>query len=137
MILLDTSIWIELLNGRQPKPSGDDLLHFVTCGPVVQEVLQGLRDNPAATEFRRNFLAVPCLADPLPRSLYLSAAGIYRQGRGRGATIRSSIDCLIAAIAIDHSIPVWHRDRDYTAIAKFTTLRSVTHWKPAPRAKPS
>jgi predicted nucleic acid-binding protein len=39
-------------------------------------------------------------------------------------TIRSSADCLIAAIAIANSIPVWHRDRDFSAIAKFTALET-------------
>ncbi len=47
MILVDTSVWIELLRGRQtPAVSPDDLLAFVTCGPIVQEVLQGLREGP-------------------------------------------------------------------------------------------
>jgi predicted nucleic acid-binding protein len=37
-------------------------------------------------------------------------------------TIRSSIDCLIAAIAIENRVPVWHRDRDFSAIATYTAL---------------
>jgi predicted nucleic acid-binding protein len=36
--------------------------------------------------------------------------------------IRSSIDCLIAAVRVENSIPVWHRDRDFTAIARYTAL---------------
>jgi predicted nucleic acid-binding protein len=35
------------------------------------------------------------------------------------------VDCLIAAIAIDRKIPVWHRDRDFTAIAQYTDLEAV------------
>jgi predicted nucleic acid-binding protein len=35
------------------------------------------------------------------------------------------VDCLIAAIAIEHQVPVWHRDRDFTAIARFTALETV------------
>jgi len=54
VILVDTSVWIELLNGRlTPNLSSDELLLFVTCGPVVQEVLQGLRDVPASEAFSR------------------------------------------------------------------------------------
>jgi hypothetical protein len=128
MILVDTSVWIELLNGKKPtRPSEDDLLRFVTCGPVVQEVLQGLRDSPAARSFRRYFEAVVCLADPLPLRLFNDAAEIYRQGRRRGLTIRASTDCLIAAIAIEYETPVWHRDRDFDAIATYTRLQTVTH----------
>ena len=126
MILVDTSIWIELLNGRSGfKVSADDLLLFVTCGPVVQEVTQGLKHSAEADSFRRYFGAVPVLSDPVPLMLFHEAADIYRSGRRKGFTIRSSVDCLIAAIAIEHRLPVWHRDRDFGAIAKFTRLDTI------------
>jgi len=49
VILVDTSLWVELLNRRpRARVREEDLLNFVTCGPVVQEVLQGLPDHPAA-----------------------------------------------------------------------------------------
>jgi predicted nucleic acid-binding protein len=122
MILLDTSIWIEFLNGRIKKPGPDDFVQFTTAGPIIQEVFQGLRPGPASEAFREIFLALPRLSDPLPLELFLEAADFYREGRRRGNTIRSSTDCLIAAIAIKHQLPVWHRDRDFDAIAKFTRL---------------
>jgi predicted nucleic acid-binding protein len=65
------------------------------------------------------------LSDPIPRALYVEAADIYREGRRHGLTIRSSLDCLIAAIAIHHKVPVWHRDRDFGSISKFTRLQTV------------
>jgi len=126
MILVDTSVWIELLNGHVARTvAPDDLVQFVTSGPVVQEVLQGLRDRPTSEAFREAFLALPRLSDPLPLSLFLEAAEIYRLGRRKGCTIRSSTDCLIAAIAIQNRVPVWHKDRDYTAIARFTSLETL------------
>ena len=126
MILVDTSIWIELLAGKPRYViREEDLLRFVTCGPVVQEVLQGLRPGLQSDAFRTAFLAIPVLSDPVPLALFVSAAEIYRQGRRRGITIRSSADCLIAAIAIDRGIPVWHRDRDFSAIARYTGLETV------------
>ncbi len=91
----------------------------------MQEVLQGLRAAPASQSFRLDFLALSKLSDPLPLSIFLAAAEIYRDGRGKGVTIRSSTDCLIAAIAIENDVPVWHRDRDFTAIAKYTRLKVV------------
>ena len=124
MILVDTSIWIELLNGRLGSSlREEDLFNFATCGPVVQEVLQGLRDHPAAVAFREAFLALPVLGDPLPLDSFRAAAEIYRQGRSKGYTIRSSVDCLIAAIAIEYETPVWHKDRDFDTLSRFTTLR--------------
>ena len=122
MILVDTSIWIDLLRAKPRSFKPDDLSLYVTCGPIVQEVLQGLKPGPASEAFRERFLALPVLCDPVPLDICLSAADIFRSGRRRGLTIRSSMDCLIAAIAIEFSVPVWHRDRDFDAIAGFTSL---------------
>ena len=103
----------------------DQLFKFVTCAPIVQEVLQGLRDTPASDVFGAGLLALPRLSDPVPFDTYLQAADIYRLGRRKGYTIRSSVDCLIAAIALENRVPVWHRDRDFDEIARYTSLRTV------------
>jgi len=125
MIPFDTSVWIELLNGTLgSKLTEADLLDFVTCGPILQEVLQGLRDDPACEALRESLLALQVLSDPVAIALFLSAAEIYRLGRAKGYTIRSSTDCLIAAIAIENGVPVWHKDRDFEAIARYTSLRT-------------
>jgi predicted nucleic acid-binding protein len=131
MILADTSIWIEVLAGRQ-HVDPDDLLRLATCPPVLQEVRQGLRRTFQADAFFENFEALPCLCPTVPQALFLAAAEIYREGRRRGITVRSSYDCLIAAIAIENKVPVWHRDRDFDAIAQYTPLRVLrTHQKAA------
>jgi predicted nucleic acid-binding protein len=125
VILVDTSVWIELLNGDLGSTvTEQELLNFATCGPVVQEVSQGLSSGAEGAALNDAFLALPVLSDPLPLSIYLSAAEIYRDDRARGFTIRSSTDCLIAAIAIENEVMVWHRDRDFDAIARFTRLRT-------------
>lgn len=65
MILVDTSIWIELLSGKQRVGvREEDLLQFATCGPIVQEVLQGLRPGSQSFDFRTAFLVIPVLSDP-------------------------------------------------------------------------
>jgi len=125
LILVDTSVWIELLAGRMGSIREERLLQFTTCGPILQEVTQGLRPGSAGEAFREALLALPVLGDPVPARLYLAAAEIFRLGRRRGLTIRSSTDCLIAAIAIEHRTPVWHRDRDFATIARFTGLESI------------
>jgi predicted nucleic acid-binding protein len=125
MILVDTSIWINLLAAKPRRPIRDEeLLQFVTCGPIIQEVLQGLKSDIQSQAFRTAFLAIPVVSDPIPLNTFVFAADIYRQGRRRGITIRSSTDCLIAAIAIAEGIPVWHRDRDFAAIAAYTELET-------------
>ncbi len=126
MILADTSVWIEMLAGRPGfEMREEDMPLLVTCAPVVQEIVQGLKPGAESDRFRRAFLAIPVLGDPIPLGTYLSAADIYRHGRRKGFTIRSSVDCLIAAIAMEHKVPVWHRDRDFATIARFTALETV------------
>lgn len=126
MILADTSVWIDLLkSGSTLAVPIDILMEIVTCGPVVQELFQGMRSSPDARAFLLAFDAVPRICNPLPESVFRDAAEIYRQGRSRGGTIRSSTACLIAAIAIKYDVPVWHRDRDYRAIAQFTPLQTL------------
>ncbi len=49
MTLVDTSVWIDLLNGKLGyRVTTPALLQFCTCGPIVQEVRQGLREGPVA-----------------------------------------------------------------------------------------
>jgi predicted nucleic acid-binding protein len=119
MILVDTSVWIDLLRAK-PRIEEEELFRFAVCGPIVQEVLQGLKPGAASDAFRSSFLALPVLSDPIPVELFVAAADIYRSGRRRRLTIRSSVGCLIAAIAIENGVPVWHKNRDFAAIATFT-----------------
>lgn len=126
MILVDTSIWIRLLNhptlGQQ---LGERILECAICPPVMQELLQGLRDEPRAQVIRDGVLALPRVGDPLKAATFLAAADLFRLGRRKGFTIRSSYDCLIAAIAMEHQCAVWHHDRDFAHIASYTALRLV------------
>ena len=72
MILVDTSIWIEVL--RKTKPLDlEAILDFddvVTCLPIAQEVAQGIRDDRAFRLARTAMHNLPCLEDPLSRSVF-------------------------------------------------------------------
>jgi predicted nucleic acid-binding protein len=123
--LVDTSIWIEVFRRNRPldltaQVPFDDV---VTCLPVIQEVLQGMREERAYRIARDAMLALPIVGDPLGNDLILEAVGLYRTARARGLTIRSSVDCLIAACSIRHDLEVLHRDRDFAAIARISSLR--------------
>ncbi len=122
MILVDTSVWIGLFRGEVPPPDVERMDTLLICPPVLQEVMQGIGSEPAAHRIERDLRALRCLADPVSADLYLEAAALYRLFRRKGATIRSANDALIAAIALRHRVPVWHRDRDFDQIARFTAL---------------
>ncbi len=129
MILVDTTVWIEVFRLHKPLrlEAVVDFDDVVTCLPVVQEVLQGFRDESAFRRARTAMLALPIVEDPLPRERFEEAVNLYRAARRAGLTVRSSVDCLVAACAIRHGLAVLHRDRDYAALARVSTLdeRSV------------
>ena len=126
MLLVDTSVWIEVF--RKPaRVRLDRIVDFddvVTCLPVVQEVLQGFRDERAFLTAREAMYALPLVASPLTRPVFDHAIEIYRAARRAGITIRSGVDCLIAACAISQSLAVLHHDRDFDLIAKVSSLES-------------
>jgi predicted nucleic acid-binding protein len=123
VILVDTSIWVELLNGNLAGILTDEMLQqMVTCPPVVQEVLQGTRAE-AVRAFSASFEGLPRLVNEVSEATFVHAAEIYRLGRQSGYTIRSPFDCLIAAIAIEADVPLWHRDQDFEMISRYTALR--------------
>ncbi|MBM4383884.1 MAG: PIN domain-containing protein [Deltaproteobacteria bacterium] len=125
MILVDTSVWVDVFRRFRPLDLDAviDIGEVVTCLPVIQEVLQGFRDERAFRTARESMLALPCIESPVRESVVLEAVGLYRSARRSGLTIRSSTDCLIAACAIRHDLEVLHRDRDFSAIAQVAPLR--------------
>ena len=126
-MLIDTSVWIDLLGkARRHRVSSDQLQDVVTCPPIIQEVFQGIKADGASGTFKDRFLALVRVGDPMELDLYLAAADIYLSGRRKGLTIRSSIDCLIAAVALRHDLVVWHDDRDFETIGKYTSLKTTT-----------
>ncbi|MBF0300952.1 MAG: PIN domain-containing protein [Oligoflexia bacterium] len=126
MILVDTSIWIEFFNKKTHTFITEASVgQIVISPPIIQEILQGIKsdlDNKKIKEILLSFTIVPSV---MSVNLFLKASDIYRMGRKKGYTIRSSVDCLISAIAIDNGIPICHKDRDYTHIAKYTELKII------------
>lgn len=126
MVLVDTSVWIEVFRrgSRLSLESVVPLDHVVTCGPVIQEVIQGFDDERAFRVARDSMLALPILENPMTVHAYEQAAELYRRGRRSGKTLRSGVDCLIAACALLHDADVLHCDRDFDAIATIAPLRA-------------
>ena len=125
MKLVDTSVWIEVFRARHPLDltAVVDFDEIVTCLPIIQEVLQGFRDEGVYRRARDAMFALPLVESPLDARVFSEAVDLYRSARRNGLTIRSSVDCLIATCAIRHDLEVLHRDRDYAAIARVSALR--------------
>ncbi len=125
MVLVDTSVWIDVFRKRDPfdLESVVDFAEVVTCLPIIQEVLQGFREERAYRIARGAMLNLPIIDDPLEQDVFVSAIELYRSARRLGVTVRSSTDCLIAASALRHDLEVLHRDRDYCELARVAPLR--------------
>ncbi len=120
MVLVDTTVWIDFFSARShPHVKALEKLiigreDICVCGIILTEVLQGIKKD---SEFRRTrdlFRSLIFL--PMHYSSFLKSAEIYRKLRRKGITIRNSVDCMIASIAIENKIPLLHNDKDFLPI---------------------
>ena len=125
MYLIDTSVWIESLkkNSKFNIQKHFKEHEIFLCLPVYQEILQGIRDDAVFWAVKKALDHSKFLEETLSKETFEEATAIYRQARKKGITIRSSVDCLIAAIAIKNHATIIHKDRDYSEISKFTALK--------------
>ncbi len=124
MLLVDTSVWIDFLAGRKTKAVEyfRDRLDvgeaFALTELIYLEVLQRVREPDNARKIS-SYLRGQLLLTPLHGlRTYDAAASLYRRCRAAGITIRSTIDCLIARMAVEHDAVLLHNDRDYEYIAR-------------------
>jgi predicted nucleic acid-binding protein len=130
MILVDSSVWIDWLRGNDNWPCHTfrDLLQdgaeLVTCDRILQEVTQGIAAEKMAVQVEASMLQLTCL-NTGGIATARAAATYFRKLRALGLTIRSSNDVVIAALAIEHKLSLLHNDRDFEAIARHTTLKTL------------
>jgi predicted nucleic acid-binding protein len=122
MYLVDTSVWINYLRGR-PSRSVHSLTQilqarvpFGITGVIYQEILQGSASEADFNKLREYFSSQRFFHPRDVLGTYESAAHLYFSCRQKGVTIRSTLDCLIAQIAVEHDLILLHADRDYEKI---------------------
>lgn len=128
MIVVDTSVWIDVLNGVD-SPTATTCIGLIESGQAVAltdivyaEILQGLRDEDEAAQVAGHLRAFPILRLQALEDFAL-AAELYRTARRSGVTIRKTLDCLIAAPCIRAGAPLLHADADFDRLAGCTPLR--------------
>lgn len=126
--LVDTSVWVDFLNGQDSlethwlRNAIAEGLPIVVPGLVLTEVLRGLaseRDAARLEQLLAEFPGAPELGD----EDYRGAARLYRECRNKGVTISSTVDCLIAQLAIRHRFLLLTRDRGFDPVAGVAPLR--------------
>ena len=130
MILIDSSVWIDVLANRDTVQTSrfHQLLatrQIVGVGDLVAvEILQETRseaDFAATAATLAAFAAVPILNS----AVVIAAARNYRHLRGLGITPRKTIDTLIATRCILDDIPLLFADRDFRPFVEHLNLRSA------------
>ena len=126
MVLVDTSIWIDVFRkpSRLRLEEVADFDEIVTCLPVIQEVLQGFDREADYRRAREAMWSLPIVESPLGAGVIDEAVDLYRRARRAGVTVRSSVDCVIAACALRHDLTVLHVDRDFTNLARVSQLEA-------------
>jgi predicted nucleic acid-binding protein len=129
-VIVDTSAWVEYLRGTgsschvwvrdaiaEERPLG-------WTDPVMYELTAGARTADRAAELRALLFRGPMhpvsgLQD------WEDASALHRTARRQGLTVRSSIDCLIAAVALRTGNHILTADRDFSALATISDLEIV------------
>ena len=129
MIVVDTSVWIDFLNGK-------DVPHVrrlrvalgvaeISVGDLMLcEVLQGLdseRDARQVEALLRGFQIVPMAGD----TIAVAAARNYRTLRRLGITVRKTVDLLIGTWCIENRAALLHNDSDFRPMGRHLGLVQV------------
>jgi predicted nucleic acid-binding protein len=123
MFLVDTSVWVDFLRAtntpqvRVLKELLDDEAVVGIAPIILQEILQGADSEERFEKWRTYFSDLWLYVPKHPVESHVAAARIYHACRRAGKTPRSSNDCLIAQIAIEHALVLLHNDKDFNAIA--------------------
>jgi predicted nucleic acid-binding protein len=129
LIVVDSSVWIDFLNGRK-APHVERLRAILGTDEVIVgdlmlcEVLQGLNNERAAREVEallRRFEIAPMAGDVIA----VAAARNFRSLRKRGITVRKTIDLLIGTWCIENRKPLLHNDSDFHPMARHLGLIEV------------
>jgi predicted nucleic acid-binding protein len=129
LIVVDSSVWIDFLNGRR-TPHVAVLngalgnVEIIVGDLMLCEVLQGLDGEGAARRVEgllRRFEIVPMAGEEIA----VAAARNFRSLRRRGVTIRKTIDMLIGTWCIEKRLPLLHHDGDFRPMARYLGLTEV------------
>jgi len=129
MILVDTSVLIDFFKSSKSEAALrfklilEQGLNFGITSHVFQEVLQGAKSEKEY-KLLRSYLETQRFFHPKdPVDSFAEAARIFFLCRKKGLTIRSTIDCLIAQIAMEHDLLLLHSDQDFHLMANVIPLK--------------
>jgi predicted nucleic acid-binding protein len=129
VILVDTSVWIDYLNGVQ-STSTDALDSGIVEGTVAMgdliflEILQGIRDDREYRTTKQTLLTLDRV-EMFGHGMPEKCAENYRVLRKKGFTVRKTTDVIIATFCIERRMPLLFIDRDFIPFVNHLGLLSV------------
>lgn len=129
MIVLDTSVLVDFLRGVENPTSaalaGLAEQEATLAIPVVccQELLQGARDEAEWQTLYDYLSTQELLAASDPLTSHVAAARIYYDCRRQGLTLRGSVDCFVAQLALENDATLLHNDEDFARISRVRPLK--------------
>ena len=130
MILVDTSVWIEVLRDKTGKTvrafrERIGMENCVFCRFTQLELLQGSKDE-MERERLDDYLSTQFYLEATEKT-WREAARIYFELRKKGIALSSPVDCCKAQIAIESKVLLLHRDEDFESIARIRPL-AIEHF---------
>lgn len=122
MYLVDTSVWINFLRGTNTQAVQrlfqiiEKQILFGITGVIYQEILQGAASNSQFKQLQAYFSTQRFFNLRSEKNSYEAAAEIYFACRQSGIAIRSTLDCLITQVCIEHDLILLHSDKDFERI---------------------
>lgn len=126
MVLIDTSVWIDFFQASESSHALalESLIRnnnrAIICGIILQEILQGIRDDRSYSHAKDRLSRLPYLE--IDKETYIYASSLYRILRAKGITV-PPVDVTIAGLAVQRDIPLYTRDEHFKAIAKHSGLK--------------
>jgi hypothetical protein len=127
MIVVDTSVWIDYVNGViTPQTNLLDIElgnnRIVTGDLIITEFLQGFRDDKQYHDAKELMESLEYY-DFVGKEIAIKVAENFRKLRKKGITIRKTIDVLIATFCIENGFELLHDDRDFDQMEESLGLR--------------
>jgi predicted nucleic acid-binding protein len=124
VVLVDSSVLIGYLKKSDGVPYDkmdyiiDNDIPYGICNYVYQELLQGSRNKQEYELLKEYLNTLPFYDLTHEKQSFENAALMFFNCRRKGITIKSTIDLIIAEIAIENNLYLLHDDMDFTNIAK-------------------
>jgi len=128
MVVVDTSVLVDYFRGRDTAATRllDDYdsqgVPYGIPALCCQEMLQGARDIHEWQTLETLLETQTIVRPQASYATHVAAARIFFDCRRQGLTVRSSNDCLVAQLALEHDAPLLHDDNDFVAIARVRPL---------------